>query len=72
MALSLVHDSSRVVEWEGRTQVAVGVFIERYLADHPCPGHSKHYEAWRVWASDLRAHGEDDLRRKSRPPRAGA
>ncbi len=72
MALSLVHDSSRVVEWEGRAQIAVGMFIERYLADHPCPGPSSHYDAWREWASNLRAHGENDLSRNSRPPRAGA
>jgi hypothetical protein len=50
-----------VTAWEGRAQVAMAVFIDRYLSENPCPGFSSHVACYERWSETLRASGEARL-----------
>ena len=47
-----------VEDWEARTQVDIGVMIARYIAEHPCPGPSRHPNMWTDWSTQLREAGQ--------------
>jgi len=47
--------------WDGRAEVALGVFIRRLLADDPPPPGSRLAADLRLWAEQLQSDGQARL-----------
>lgn len=47
--------------WDGRAEVALGVWIKRYLAEDPPPTDSEIADDLSKWAENLERHGHERL-----------
>lgn len=57
------EDAEAIERWEARAEHDVGVFIARYLAEHPCPASSVIAARLEQSAQDLQAAGQLGLDR---------
>jgi hypothetical protein len=54
--------ATSVAAWEARAEYDMGVMIDRYLREHPSPGHSEMTLRLQSCAKDFREAGEFKLR----------
>ena len=61
MAAENIVEETPVTEWDAQAEIAVGLFIERYLATHKPPDKAAFAIDFTVWADRLIDRGQAHL-----------